>query len=365
MQSGIKGLVVLEVGPSTFAGKATQMNCTAVPNADKSVQTELKFNQAVGESMEKALHEVRKHLTVVRGELPTGYTLEFAFEDKYSPKDGPSAAVACALMMDALLTGTEIDPKFAVTGDLNADGAVQPVGGVPDKIRGAAKRDCTHVAVPQQVEIDLGDLLLTEGPKPLWDIQIFAIKTLEEAQALASTARPEKLQKALDGFAEIQRVLQQRKDPALLANPKVLERLRAVVESAPNHLSAKLLLLQGTGKAPKTLSLRGSLEYIDKSTGTLLSNIKTPRPEGVDADLLGKALSELVRIRTKLDTRTLSYADTLSEFGTMLRNLKNNPPKGPTEGLKALGKLREAGGRVDAAVAKLRGDKTLMEELMK
>ncbi|NQX84206.1 MAG: endopeptidase La, partial [Mycoplasmataceae bacterium] len=35
-----------------------------------------------------------------------------------TPKDGPSAAICCALLLDSLVTGQKIDPLFAVTGDM-------------------------------------------------------------------------------------------------------------------------------------------------------------------------------------------------------------------------------------------------------
>jgi len=364
-QSGIKGLVVMELSAGVYAAKATQMNCTAVPASAPSAATSLQFNQTVGPDMSKALAEVEKYLTIKFGKLPPGYRLEVAFEDKYTPKDGPSAAVACALLIHSLITGSEIDGSFAVTGDMNADGSVQPVGGVADKVRGAANRNCTHVGIPVVNERAISDLLLTEGPKGLWDIQIFSLKTFDEALALAAPAREAKLQKAMDQFAEVQKLLQQRKDPALLVNAKVQERLKAVVDAVPNHVSARLLLLAGTGKGAKRLSLGGSLEQIDKAAGDLMKQTRTPRPEGVDQDILAKAMADLRRLRGKLDERTVAFADSVQALGDEFRALKNSPPKSPPEQAKAIGKLSTLGRKVDAEADKLRTNKQLMEELMK
>ena len=56
---------------------------------------------------------------------------------------------------------TEYDPKFAVTGDLNSDLSVQPIGGVTAKIRGATKAKCNIVAVPYANAKGLADLFVS------------------------------------------------------------------------------------------------------------------------------------------------------------------------------------------------------------
>lgn len=361
-QSKIKGLLIMELGAGNYAGKASQMNCTALPSPGVS---KTQFNQVVGEDMSKALIEVVKHSTLKRGAIPSDHTIEFAFEDKYGDKDGPSAAVACALMLDTLRTGNEIDPNFAVTGDMNADGSVQPVGGVPDKIRGAANRSCTYVAVPINAEKSLSDALLMDGPKPFWEIQVFTIATFDDALALASTKKSAQLQEALTKFAEVQKVLTATPNPALLKNPKVQERLRAVLAAAPNCVSAKMMLAYGMDRMAKTLSLGGSLDQIGKAASTLMKHTKSPKPTGVEADMLATTLSELTRIRIKLDPRTIPFADSIKDFGTEFRNIKNRPPNSNSEAEKAINRLNQAAGRVDTEEDKIRSNKALMEELMR
>ena len=326
-QSAIKGLLVMELGSGNFAGKASQMNCTAIAGPDSTAQSSFRFNQKVGEDMTKALTEVIKHSVVKRGELPRGMRVDFAFEDKYGGKDGPSAAVACALMLDSLRTGAEIDGSFAVTGDLNADGSVQPVGGVPAKIHGAANRSCSYVAVPISAEKELTDSVLMEGPAALWEIQVFTIKTFEEALALSSTKKSTELTEAIAKFAEVQKVMQAQKSPTLLANPKVQERLVAILKAAPNCFSAKLMLAYGSGKLPKQLSLAGSLQKIDAITENFIKRMKDPKAEGVQPDMLANAISDLAKIRTKLDTRTIPFADSIKDYGDVFRAVKANPPK--------------------------------------
>ena len=363
--SAIKGLLVLELGPGNYAGKASQMSCTAVGADSPGMKTQAKFNQKVGDDMNKALGEVLKHSVLTYGPLPTGHTIDFAFEDKYGGKDGPSAAVACALMLHSLRTGTDIDPAFAVSGDMNADGSVQPVGGVPDKIRGAANRSCTYVAVPAQTEKALMDALLMDGPAGLSGITVFSISKFDDALALASTTKSPQLTSALEKFAEIQKVLQTNKTPNILSNPKVLERLSAVIKDAPNCVSAKGLFLYGSAKLPKTLTLGGSLTQVDKIGSELVKNFKQPKPQGLDEDMIARSLSDLTRIRTKLDPRVIPYADSIKDYGVEVRNLKGHPPTSKSDYDKAVAKLNQAGGRIDIEEGKIRGNKKWMEEIMR
>jgi hypothetical protein len=72
---------------------------------------------------------------------------EFSF-DVAGRIDGPSAG---ALMTSAVLAGylgDTIDPTVTMTGTINPDGTIGPVGGIPHKIQGAAAAGKTTVLVP-------------------------------------------------------------------------------------------------------------------------------------------------------------------------------------------------------------------------
>jgi uncharacterized protein len=83
--------------------------------------------------------------SLILGEDPSKY--EFSF-DVAGRIDGPSAG---ALMTAAVLAGylgDEINPDVTMTGTINPDGTVGPVGGIPHKIEGAAARGKKIVLVP-------------------------------------------------------------------------------------------------------------------------------------------------------------------------------------------------------------------------
>ena len=358
MQSQIKGLLVVQLGGGEFAGTASQMNATVIPG--KKGTFSIKFNQAVGSMMEKATVEVEKFMRVRHGDkLPVGHRIELAFSDKYSPKDGPSAAVVSALLTDSIITGEDIDPNFAATGDMTAAGEVRPVGGLSGKVSGAIKKDCKIIGIPAPNQNSIEDLYIIDGIRQIYEIQIFSLKTFDEAHDLAIAKRAKDLQTAIDEFANVQSAL--KRNPKYVHNSKVLAKLKAIVKLAPNHLSARILYLHGIKKGPKNLSLPGSLTAIDKASsrlGGMLSD-GSFMDSGHD-DVLRNFISEMKRLRSMLDQRTKAYADTYEELADFMRTIRGRKILSAQHRRELQGKVR----RVDSERRKLLENKEIREELM-
>ncbi len=93
--------------------------------------------------------------------------------------DGPSAGAAMAVGFIALFKGDTINRGVALTGTINPDGAVGPVGSVPDKVRAATREGYRTILIPA------GQL-----HNPDWDlvrlglelnVEISEVGTIEEA----------------------------------------------------------------------------------------------------------------------------------------------------------------------------------------
>ncbi|MFL2478880.1 MAG: S16 family serine protease [Verrucomicrobiales bacterium] len=364
-QSKIKGLLVRPLANGEFAGMASQMNATATPLDNSKSQLSVRFNQRVGKDMLSALNEVIKHLRVKHDSWPSGYEVEIAFEDRFTLKDGPSAAVPCALLLDSLITGAKMDPAFAVTGDMNADGSIQPVGGVPAKVRGAFSKDCKIVAIPLKNAKSLSDLVILNGIQPVSRIQVFTVQNFKQASALASSKKNDSLANAIKEFAKVQNAISRYK-PTVLRNTQIQNKLREVIRLAPNHLSAKLALELATGKSRKTLSLLGSLENTEQSATLLLDAARSGSASGdaLAPDELGKAINDIKRIRLKLDKRVWPYADSIQDFGKLVRAFKISPPKSISTKKKKLTEIQSAAERIEGEAKKIRNNKEIMEELI-
>ncbi len=367
-QTKVKGLLVVELSSGDFAGTATQMNATATPVSDPKAETKITFNQKVGKEMELGLNEVIKHIRVRhKDKWPFGQKVEIAFAEKYSGKDGASASVACAVMLDAMLTGRELDQDFAVTGDLNADGAVQPVGAVPAKIKGAAKKKCRAVAIPYVNRDLLLDAIILDGPASLYDIQVFSIKTLDEALALSGAKKDAKIEESLKEFEQVQKVLQRPKGAAYLRNAKVQEKLKKVLRLTPNHLSARLLLAKGMGRLPRKLTLAGSIMQIDRTSGALMTAMENDSDKelgGLNRGEVSGALNAIRDSRGLIDKRVVPYTDALQDLGRLIRDYQASPPKAYPKHKQKIGEIRSAARRVNSAREKLLGDPEIANELI-
>jgi|GEM_PF-1146622 len=366
--SRINGLLVMVLDGGKMAGATSQMNAVAVPARRKD--SSLAFNQETGPQMTKALEEVRKFQTVRQGKWPTGYDIAVSFADKYTGKDGPSAAVACALLLEGLFTGLVWDTAVAVTGDLNADGSVQPVGGVPAKLRGAITQKCRIIGIPAANERAVRDLLLTEGPSAFLAINLFSLKEFDQARDLALTTRPAGLATALTEFDKIIKAAPAKdKVGAWVKMPAVTAQLRKVTAAAPHHLSASLLLDYAEGRGKQTLSLSGSIEVIDREAHEVLAAIKTSAKEmnlsGIKKDGIGDSIYRLKRLRPIMHPETRRLLDSMDSFGAMIRNFFANPPRTGAFVLKAIESIHSAGSLVDEQYNALRANPEVAAELMK
>jgi hypothetical protein len=357
----------MELNPGHEAGQASVMNAIAL-EADASQPARAVFNQEVGEQMGTALGEVTKYMQVLHGGWPRGYRIELGFADKYSKKDGPSAAVACALLLDSLLTGRQLDPLFAVTGDMNADGSVQPIGGVRAKIRGATNGQCKIVAIPSKNERSLGDMLLNEGPEPFAAVQIFSIDTFEQAMAIGYSDKTAPMQRAVSEMSQVLELLQRNKLQirTWLQDPRVITKLQQVLADAPNHLSAKYLLMHAQGRTPVTLTLAGSLEAVDGGGSDIVGAMKSGAASGYDAlkaQGLGNSIGKLTLLRPKVDPRVRPYLDGILRFANLVKEAQERPPASGNRSNETASNIYSAAEKADNALALLLRDPAVIEEL--
>lgn len=92
------------------------------------------------------------------------------------PKDGPSAGVALLTTIASLVTGHEVDPKMAMTGEISLRGAVLPVGGIKEKILAGHRAGIKRVILPKDNEKDLDDV-----PKDVRDeLEFILVETVED-----------------------------------------------------------------------------------------------------------------------------------------------------------------------------------------
>ena len=63
--------------------------------------------------------------------------------------DGPSASAVLAVGIVAALRGDTLPPNVAMTGQVEPDGRISAVGGIPEKLQGAARSGLSVVLIPK------------------------------------------------------------------------------------------------------------------------------------------------------------------------------------------------------------------------
>jgi ATP-dependent Lon protease len=96
------------------------------------------------------------------------------------PKDGPSAGLAFVVGIASALTGRPVKSAVALTGEVTLHGDVIGVGGIPWKLRAAAKAGRKLVLVPAENAKDVAQVT----DDVLAKLEVVPVKTIREALSL-------------------------------------------------------------------------------------------------------------------------------------------------------------------------------------
>jgi hypothetical protein len=271
-QSSIRGLFVVQMKTGQRLGSAQDIIAT-LERTRPDRETIADFAAEIAKDTRISLDEAVRLLKVRYPVWEAGHRIRFSFGDKYTKQAGGSAGGAFAVLLLSLLEGSQIDPDFAMTGDVTVDGKIRKVGAVPEKIHGALLDKCKVVALPAANKDNLSDLVVLYGPTMLWQAQLFAVENLDQAAALARQDRAENLAKAMAQFAVLQKSLGPQATLTALNTPNRMQALQEVLKLAPNHLSAEFIMLSANGKLPTKLSLLSSLEETWQTAAPLLPSM--------------------------------------------------------------------------------------------
>ena len=103
------------------------------------------------------------------------------------PKDGPSAGIAMVTALVGLLSGRQVRPRLAMTGEISLSGIVLPIGGVKEKVLGAKRAGIREVILPEDNEPNVKQDL---QPEMLEGLQIHYVSTLGQVLDIA-LSKPE------------------------------------------------------------------------------------------------------------------------------------------------------------------------------
>jgi lon-related putative ATP-dependent protease len=131
----VNGLSVLEIGGYSF-GKPVRITATAALGKSGLINIERESNLS-GRFHDKGVHIIAGYLrSHFAQDKPLSLAASICFEQSYSGVDGDSASSTEVYALVSALSGLPLRQDIAVTGSMNQQGDIQPIGGVNEKIEG-------------------------------------------------------------------------------------------------------------------------------------------------------------------------------------------------------------------------------------
>ncbi len=131
----VNGLSVLEIGGYSF-GKPVRITATAALGKSGLINIERESNLS-GRFHDKGIHIISGYLrSHFAQDKPLSLAASICFEQSYSGVDGDSASSTEVYALVSALSGLPLRQDIAVTGSMNQQGDIQPIGGVNEKIEG-------------------------------------------------------------------------------------------------------------------------------------------------------------------------------------------------------------------------------------
>lgn len=161
----------------TGEGGLGEFTVSLQPSPDGSLRVDFSEDEVIGmgDQYRAAVWNAVTVATLLSGKPLSG---EYRAEVK-GMIDGPSAGALTTVAVLALLQGENLDPAITMTGTINPDGTVGPVGGIAAKLTGAAKEGITTVLIPLGQRNDGGVDLVELGREN--NVEVREVGTIYEA----------------------------------------------------------------------------------------------------------------------------------------------------------------------------------------
>jgi hypothetical protein len=366
-QATIHGLVVRRLANGKFLGMSVPIIATVRKGVYLKTGVQARLTSgAYGASMKLSFEEAKRAVRIYFPRWETAI-VDVSFGDKYTPKDGGSAAGAFGVLLVSLFEGLTLDPKFAMTGDILVNGKIEKIGGVVAKIRGAMLDKKTIVGIPAENAVALSDGLILHPPaEMLGGIQVFTIQNMEEAIGLARVDREQRVASAIKLYGQIQAKLKT-DGVKYLESQTALTQLKEVLRLAPNHVSAQYALALGEGTFPKHLSRSASVAETFSAIIPMSASVWKPV-----AKVGAPTRETLVRIKKQLRTFEANVHPDIKElhrqlylYAAMLegvRLIKKTTRRQWEARMRAVELKRQ---KINAILQGLRTNQKLLEQLIR
>lgn len=141
---------------TSYGGEMLKIEAMLMPGKGKLMLTG-QLGDVMKESAQAAVSYARAHAKEfgISDKKFTNNDLHIHVPAGAVPKDGPSAGITMLTAILSALTERPINAHYAMTGELNLQGEVMPIGGVKEKILAAKRNNMSHVILPHKNKNDL------------------------------------------------------------------------------------------------------------------------------------------------------------------------------------------------------------------
>lgn len=140
-------------------GQMIKIEAVLMPGTGKLLLTG-QLGDVMKESAQAALSYTRAHSQEfsINDTLFKKHDLHIHIPAGAIPKDGPSAGITMLSAILSVLTKRPINAHFAMTGEVDLQGNVMPIGGVKEKVLAAKRNGINQVILPEKNKSDLSGL---------------------------------------------------------------------------------------------------------------------------------------------------------------------------------------------------------------
>ena len=292
---------------------------------DETAVRRMRFDGDVEKPMADPLPAIAELMEQRHGDWVKEGLIEFAFIDRSPLNDEETAMLACAVMVEGLISSDGIDEAFACAGSLTAEGAVLATSAPLAKLRAAELSGTRIVALPSVNRAALTDLALLGKAVALTKMQVFLVSKFDDTWAVARSERSPEIQASMGDFARLQARFEKDGVTATIRSESSQQLLRQILMRTPNHGSAMLLLAAAENRLPTKLSFDGSVEELIARHAILQAQIdpvtETPLPTS-DLVFFQNELVGLKQIIPKIGEKAKPLGTALLEFAEALEGQK-------------------------------------------
>lgn len=225
-----------------------------------------------------------------------------------------------ALALNSALQGHPLDPLTIIHFRMASDQSVidPPNGDLSEVIKIGKTGGFRLMVVASGAENKMRDWLALGELDRFIHPQIVAVDRFDELVQFTRADREPRIEEAIQLFSEIEDLTEKMTLTEAAKNEVVQQRLQAIVEQFPQHLSARMLLAYGKGTGELKVSLHGSLKVIKE----VLQPMRQRYDSALDIDALETEVLE--KLQDQVDARLRDLRNQLDGEVKELMNMSED-----------------------------------------